>query len=401
METTPAYIYDAMRTPRGKGRPGGGLSGLTAIELMAALYEAAGERLGPELWDIAEDVILGCVTQTGEQGANIARTSALYAGLPHQLGGVTLNRFCASGLDAVAQASARVASGFEGPMVAGGVESISRVPMFSDEGAWFADPEVAQKTGFVQMGFAADLVASLEGFAREELDAWSAQSHQRAGRAIAEGYFARSLVAPPGEGGEPALEVDELVRPGTTAEGIAGFDPLFADERSAALVQQRYPELDELVHVHHRANSPSLADGAALVVVGARAHGQALGVRPRARVRAWATASVEPVVMLTAAQDAAALALERAGVGIQDIDRIELNEAFAAPVLKFVRDFEVDPERLNPNGGTIALGHAMGATGAILVGTLLDELERRDEQLGLVAISGGAGLGSALVIERV
>ena len=393
-----AWIYDTLRTPRGKGRKGGGLSTARPVDLVSHLLLAALTRTqGLEF--ALDDVLLGCVTQCGEQGANLAKIAALYAGLPHRVSGATLNRFCASGLEAVSMAAARVHTGMEDAVMAGGVESMSRVPIYSDQGAWFADKDVAKKTGFVQMGFAADLVATLEGFEREELDALAARSHQRAAKAMAAGYFKKSIV--PFSHDEGVLQHDELVRAQTTQQGISEFDALFADEQSELVALKAYPDLGVMRHVHHRANSPSLADGAGLVLVGSERFGQELGKAPRARILSAASASVEPVVMLTASQSAASVALARAGLKMSDMDLVELNEAFAAPVLKFMRDLEVSPERLNVNGGTIAAGHAMGATGAILLGVLLDELERRGGRYGLVAISGGAGLGSAMVIECV
>jgi acetyl-CoA C-acetyltransferase len=276
---------------------------------------------------------------------------------------------------------------------------MSRVPIFSDKGPWFADREVAKRTKFVQMGFAADLVASLEGFARGELDEIAARSHQRAAHAQSEGYFEKSLVPVTRE--DQVIEHDELVRPLTTVAGISTFDALFADERSEKMALELYPEVGKMRHVHHRANSPSLADGAGLVIVGTKAAGEQAGLTPRARIRSFANASVEPMVMLTAAQDAAQIAMEKAGVTLADVDLIELNEAFASVVLKFLRDLEVSEDKVNVNGGTIAAGHAMGATGAILISVLLDELERQDKSIGLVAVSGGAGLGSAMVVERI
>jgi acetyl-CoA C-acetyltransferase len=393
-----ALIFDAVRTPRGKGRAGGSLSDLRPIELvehlikaLVARHEGAPEHL--------EQLVLGCVTQTGEQGTDLAKIAAIYAGLPHGVMGTTINTFCTSGLDAVGIAAAKASCGIGELALAGGVESMSRVPIFSDKGPWFADKEVARRTKFVQMGFAADLVASIEGFARGELDEIAARSHQRAAHAQEQGYFDKSRV--PIEREEGKIERDELVRPLTTVAGISTFDPLFADERSEAMALELYPEIGKMRHVHHRANSPSLADGAGLVLVGTSAAGERAGLSPRARIRSFANASVEPMVMLTAAQDAAQVAMEKAGVTLADVDLIELNEAFASVVLKFLRDLQVSEDRVNVNGGTIAAGHAMGATGAILISVLLDELERQDKSLGLVAVSGGAGLGSAMVIERV
>jgi acetyl-CoA C-acetyltransferase len=398
-----AYIYAAVRTPRGAARPTGGLASTTPLDLLAQLYTALRERsnLDPALVD---DVVLGCVTQIGEQGANIARISLLYAGWPDHVPGVTLNRFCASGLEAISYAALKVHAGMERLVVAGGVESMSRVPMFSDQGAWFADADVRAATRFVHMGVAADLLATLEGFEREQLDAYGVQSHQRAAQARDTGRFARSLIPIYDRAGQLCLDHDELIRADVSLEKTAQLAPGFAQlgrEGGDALALARYPQLAEIRHVHHRGNSPGMADGAALVLVGSRASGAQLGLAPRARIRAYAHHSAEPVLMLTAAQTATEMALGRAGLRSSDIDRFEFNEGFAATVLKFQRDNGLDPARVNPNGGAIALGHALGASGAILTLSLIDELERCNGQFGVVAISGGAGIGSALVLERM
>lgn len=386
------FIADGVRTPRGKGRPGGGLAEVRPVELLRGLYNELLERNGIDL-DRVDDILLGCVTQTGDQGANIAKISALYAGLPDTISGAMVNRFCASGLDAVLQGAGQVGSGMAQQIWAGGIESMSRAPIFSDKGAWFSDPDVAARTKFVQMGFAADVVANLAGLTRPELDAYAAESHRRAAAATESGRFGGSMMKVAG------LDHDELIRPETTVEGMQGLAPLFADEASEMVATRVYDELDTVVAMHHRGNSPSLADGAAVVLIGSE-EGLS-GATPRARIRSWAQASVEPVKMLTACQDAAVKAMERAGVTTADIDVWEVNEAFAAVPVQMMRDLQIDHERFNPNGGTIAMGHAMGATGAILLIAALDELERRDGQLAVVSISGGAGLGSAVVIERV
>ena len=396
---TDAYIIDNVRTPRGKGREGGGLADTKPVDLLKTLYDALAERNDLPL-DRIDDILLGCVTQTGEQGADLARISALYAGWPDAVSGVTLNRFCASGLDAVNLAAAKTDSGMEGLVVAGGVESISRVPMFSDEGAWFSDPEVAAATKFVQMGFAADVVATLEGFDRQPLDEYAVQSQHRAAEALEEGRFDGTVIPVTDDDGEVALAVDELVRPDTSVEKISGFDPAFADEQSEQFAKQAYPDIGEVQHLHHRANSPALADGAGLSLIANQQTVDDLGLEPRGRIVSWANASVEPVKMLTACQEASEQALANADMTFEDVDLFEINEAFAAVPVKFQRDNDIDPDRLNVNGGTIAMGHAMGATGQMLMATVLDELERRDLETALVAISGGAGLGSACVVER-
>ncbi|MCA9672262.1 MAG: acetyl-CoA C-acyltransferase [Myxococcales bacterium] len=393
-------VIDAVRTPRGKGRPGGALSQVKPIDLVAELLRALARR--NEALDARDidDVLLGCVTQSGEQGANLARVAALYAGWPDGVSGATLNRFCASGLDAINVAASKIAAGSDDLVVAGGVESMSRVPIFSDKGPWFADPEVAERTGFVQMGFAADLVATFEGFERAELDAYAARSHQRAAAAQQGGHFARTLEPVRDGSGGVLLDHDELVRGDTTVEALARFEPCFADAASSAKARARYG--DDLVvrALHHRGSSPSLADGAALVLLASRQRARELCLAPRARVVAHGNASVEPVLMLTAAGRAAERALARAAMTVGDVDLFEINEAFAAVPLKVARDLGIDHAQLNVDGGTLAMGHAMGATGAMLFGGALEALERRDERVALVAVSGGAGLGSASVLAR-
>lgn len=391
---TQVFIYDVVRSPRGKGRAGGALSEIKPIDQLKQLYQAI-ERRHPETLSQVDEVTLGCVTQTGDQGANLAKISALYAGLPERVGGMTINRFCTSGLDAVVTNATRVMAGMDTLSLAGGVESMSRVPIFSDQGAWFHDAQVAKQTRFVQMGFAADLVATLEGFSREELDGWALRSHELAAKA--QQRPSDDVVPILGEDGAQALAHDELVRAETTLEWLGQQRPVFFDEASAKLAMTRYPALEQVHALHHRGNSPSLADGASLVLLGA----ERSNLKPRARIVAMANASVEPIAMLTAAQLATERALERANLKAQDLDLIELNEAFAAIPLKFIRDLGVDERRVNPLGGTIARGHAMGATGAMLLGTLLGELERQDKRYGLVAVSGGAGLGTAMIIERL
>ena len=392
-------ILDATRTPRGKGREGGALSGVRPIDLLDALYQALRQRGLP--LEAVDQVLLGCVTQTREQGANLAKISALRSGLPARVGGMTLNSFCASGLDAIIQGAARLASGLDELVVAGGVESMSRVPLFSDRGAWFADPEVAASTRFVQMGFAADLVASLHGLEREALDAYAARSHARAARAHELGHARRSLIPIHAPDGALLLDRDELVRHDLSPQWLATQPPLFADEAASALARAAYPALEAVRALHHRGSSPQLADGASLVSLATAQRARALGLRPRARLRAAASASVDPLIMLTAAEDATRQALARAGMTVADVDLFEINEAFAGVIVALERALALDPARHNVDGGVLAAGHAMGATGAMLLTTLLDALERQDLSVGVVAISGGAGLGSALVIERI
>lgn len=394
-----AVVVDAVRTPRGKAKAGGGLSAAAPVDLLGSVLRALVERTGVETARI-DDVVIGCATQTGEQGANIAKTAALLAGLGEGVPGATVNRFCASGLDAVNLAAAKVDSGAEHLVVAGGVESVSRVPMFSDDGPLYADPRIARETGFVHMGVAADLVATLERFTQEELNAYGVRTHQRAARAWDEGVFDRSLVLVEGT----PLESDEHVRRDVTMESLAGMEPAFSGVGASgmdAIALDRYPQLSEIRHLHHRGNSPSLADGAGAVLVASEEAAREMGLSVRARIVSWANHSVDPVIMLTAGQEAIRKALARAGMGPGDVDRFEFAEAFAALCLKFERDLDVDPERFNANGGTIAMGHAFGATGSILTATLLDEMERSDVSVGVVGISGAAGLGVGTILERV
>lgn len=392
-----AVIVDAVRTPRGKAKAGGGLSAAAPLDLLGSVLRALVARTGVEPGSI-DDVVIGCATQTGEQGANIAKTAALLCGLGEGVPGVTVNRFCASGLDAVNLAAAKVDAGGEDLVIAGGVESVSRVPMFSDDGPLYADPRIAQETGFVHMGVAADLVATLEGFSRDELDGYGVRTHERAARAWDEGVFDRSLVLVTGT----PLERDEHVRRDVTMESLAGMEPAFSGLGAMdAIALDRYPHLTEIRHVHHRGNSPSLADGAGAILVASDEAAREMGLPVRARIVSWANHSVDPVIMLTAGQEAIRKALTRAGMEPADVDRFEFAEAFAALCLKFERDLGVTPERFNANGGTIAMGHAFGATGSILTATLLDEMERADVSVGVVGISGAAGLGVGTVLERV
>ena len=397
-----AVIVDAVRTPRGKAKPTGGLAGAAPLDLLTTVIEAVVDRTAIDPSEIG-DVIVGCATQTGEQGANIAKTAALLAGLGPEASGVTVNRYCASGLEAVNIAAAKVDAGFEEVVLAGGVESVSRVPMFSDDGPMWSDPAISEATGFVHMGIAADLVASLEGFDRDELDRYGAGTHQRAARAWRDGVFQPSLVLVTDENGQPRLETDEHIRPDVEVDQLRSMAPSFTELGAAGMDRfalERYPELGEIRHLHHRGNSPSLADGAGAVLVASESRARDLGLPTRGRIRAAANRSVDPVIMLTAGQEAATAAIESAGLTPSDVDRVEFAEAFAALCLRFMRDMGIGGDRFNVNGGTIAMGHAFGATGAILTATLLDELEHSDTEIGLVGISGAAGLGAATVIER-
>ncbi|MGB1275783.1 MAG: acetyl-CoA C-acyltransferase, partial [Nannocystaceae bacterium] len=362
---------------------------------------AARNHLDPA---VVDDIQLGCVTQVGDQGANIAKISALYAGWPASVSGATVNRFCASGLDAVANAAARVHAGIHGMAVAGGVESMSRVPMLSDDGAWFHDPEVAARTEFIHMGISADLIATQLGLTRTELDEFAVRSHRLAAAATEAGAFARSLVPVLGSDGEVVLDRDERIRPELTCEALAARGPAFAamlHGPTKELVAAKYPELLPVAHHHHSGNGPGMVDGAALLLLGSPEAGRACGLQPRARIRGFATASVEPVLMLTAPAPATRKALAHAGLQVADIDSFEINESFSAPVIACQRALGIEMGRVNNWGGAIAMGHPLGATGAVLILTLLDRLEREDQQFGVVTMCAGAGLGAALVIERV
>lgn len=397
MSEQAVFLCEGVRTPRGKASPRGGLAGVSPLDMTAALLAALTDRtkLNPAGVD---DLVLGVATQTGPQGGNLAVSGALLAGW--RTPAVTVNRFCASGIDAIAQAAARIASGSADTIVAGGVESVSLVPMFADQGPLWTDPRLAES--FIHMGVAADLVATLEGFEREELDAYGVASHQRAARAWKEGRFERSLVTIPGP--NRALDVDEHVRPDVSVEQAKTLDPAFAELGAAGMDERalaRFPHLTGIRHLHHRGNSPSLADGAGMVILASEAGLDRHRLQPRARLISTATAAVDPIVMLTSGQAATEKALARAGLGPDDVDRFEFAEAFAALCVKFQRDLGVDEGRFNPNGGTIAMGHAFGATGAILTVCLLDELERIGSSRGVVAVSGAAGLGVAAVIETV
>ncbi|GAA1245216.1 acetyl-CoA C-acetyltransferase [Janibacter melonis] len=398
-----ALVLDYVRTPRGKASPRGSLHEHTPVDLVVHLQRALVERTGldPALVD---DVAIGCAGQVDEQGANLARTATLLAGWGDDVPGVTLNRFCASGVDAVGQTAARVRGGDLGLAVAGGVESVSRVPMFTDRGPLWSDPATIRQIGSVHMGIAADLNATLDGFTREELDAYAVETHAKAARATQDGAFARSLVPVPHADGSPGAAHDELVRPGTSLDALAALPPAFARlgaDGQDAIALGAYDGVDHIDHLHTVGTSPQMADAAALLLLGDEAAAARTGLRPRARVLAAASTSVNPVVMLTAGQSAVEQVIARAGLTPDDIDVFEFAEAFAALCLRFRRDLGVGPERMNPNGGTMAMGHAFGATGAILVGSCVEELERRDGRYGVAAVSGAAGLGVAVLVERL
>lgn len=398
-----AYLYDHVRTPRGKGRKDGRLHQASPVWLLRTLLIALQARNQLDTAQV-DDVVVGCVTPVGEQGADIARTAVLDAGWAQTVAGVTQSRFCASGLESVNLAAAKVGSGFESLVVAGGVESMSRWPMGSDGGAWFMDPRINQALGFVPQGVSADLIATLEGLGREALDTYAARSHQRAAVARSEGRFARSIVPVHDIAGLLMLDHDETIRPATTPEVLAKLEPSFAAMGQMgfdATALRKYPAVERIAHVHHAGNSSGIVDGAALALVGNRAAGSRAGIKPRARIRAAAVIGSEPTIMLTGPTPACRKALTQAGMAPQDVDLWEINEAFAVVPMKTARDLGVDLERVNVNGGAIAMGHPLGATGCVLLGTLLDELERRDLTTGLATLCVGGGMGIATIIERV
>ncbi|MGW6196560.1 acetyl-CoA C-acetyltransferase [Kribbella sp. NPDC055110] len=403
--TSEAFLYDAIRTPRGKGKPTGALHEVKPIQLITGLLQELRTRY-PDLDPAAiDDVVLGVVTPIGDQGMDIARTAVLMAGYPETTGGVQLNRFCASGLEAVNQAAQRVRSGWEDFILAGGVESMSRVKMGSDGGAWAMDPETALETGFIPQGISADLIATIDGFSRTDVDAYAAESHARAAKAWANGYFARSVVPVVDRNGLRILDHDQLVRPGTSVETLAGlplsFEAIGEHGGFDSVALEKYVTVERISHVHHAGNSSGIVDGAALVAVGNEKAGEALGQAPRGRVVSVGVSGADPTIMLTGPAPAARKALARAGLDVSDIDLFEMNEAFAAAVMHFMKDLGVPHEKVNVNGGAIALGHPLGATGAMLIGTLLDELERRELRYGLATLCVGGGMGVATIIERL
>ncbi|MER6672728.1 acetyl-CoA C-acetyltransferase [Streptomyces sp. NPDC000983] len=399
-----AYIYDAVRTPRGKNR-GGALHGTKPVDLVVGLIHAIQERNPALDPDRIDDIVLGVVSPVGEQGGDLARTASLVAGLPHTVAGVQVNRFCASGLEAVNLAAQKVASGFESLVLAGGVESMSRVPIGSDGGAYAQDPTTAYDAYFVPQGIGADLIATIEGFSREDVDAYAARSQQRADTAWREGRFGRSVVPVRDLNGVTLLDHDEHRRPGTSVESLAALPAAFAGvgEQAGfdAVALQKYHHLERIDHVHHAGNSSGIVDGAALTLIGSREIGELLGLTPRARIVATAVTGAEPTIMLTGPTPATRKVLGLAGLDVDDIDLFELNEAFAAVVMKWQRDLKVPDDKVNVNGGAIALGHPLGATGAMILGTVLDELERTGGRRGLATLCVGAGMGIATVIERL
>jgi len=398
-----AFIYDHVRTPRGRGRKDGGLHQASPVWLLRGLFKSLQQRQHLDT-SLVDDVVLGCVTPVGEQGADIARTAVLYADWAQTVAGVTLSRFCASGLEAVNLAAAKVMSGLDDLVVAGGVESMSRCPMGSDGGAWMMDPAVSQHLGFVPQGIGADLIATLEGFSRADVDAFAVRSHRHAAAARLDGRFARSIVPVHDMAGVLLLAEDETIRPSTTAETLAKLEPSFAAMGQSgfdAIALRKYTTVERLEHVHHAGNSSGIVDGAALMLIGSAEAGRRAGLRPRGRIRSVAVIGSEPTIMLTGPAPACRKALCKAGMSRSDIDLWEINEAFASVPLKCARELDLEMDRINVNGGAIAMGHPLGATGCIILGTLLDELERRDLANGCATLCVGGGMGIATIIERV
>ncbi|MCS4592512.1 acetyl-CoA C-acetyltransferase [Brevibacterium sediminis] len=399
-----AFIYDAVRTPRGKNR-GGALHSVKPIDLVTGLIDAIRER-NPDLDDKAiDDIVLGVVSPVGEQGSDIARVAAIVAGLDESVAGVQVNRFCASGLEAVNIAAQKVGSGFENLVLAGGVESMSRVPLGSDGGAWAQDPSTNYDTYFVPQGIGADLIATTEGFSRADVDAFAAESQKRAAAAWENNLFENSIIPVKDINGITVLDRDEHMRPGSTVESLSQLPPAFSKLAAQTgfdeVALQKYHWIEAIDHVHTAANSSGIVDGASLVILGDEEVGQKMGMKPRARIVSTAVTGSEPTIMLTGPTPATKKALDKAGMTVDDIDLFELNEAFAAVVLKWMKDLNVPHEKVNVNGGAIAMGHPLGATGAMILGTVLDELERRDLKRGLVTLCIGAGMGIATIIERV
>jgi acetyl-CoA C-acetyltransferase len=396
-------IFDAVRTPRGKGKKDGSLYEVKPVDLLAGLLLQLQKRLAFDPAQL-DDVVMGVVSPVGEQGSVIAKTAALKAGWDFRVAGMQINRFCASGLEAVNLAAQKVASGWEDMVVAGGVESMSRVPIGADGGAWAQDPETNFATGFVPQGIGADLIATLAGWGREDVDHFALTSQQRAAAAQTAGHFDRSVIAVTDSIGLPVLERDEFIKPRTTLEGLAALKVAFGELGGMgfdAVALARYPQVERIHHVHTAGNSSGIVDGAAAVLIGSEAKGREMGLTPRGRVVATALSGADPTIMLTGPMPATRKALAKAGLTIADIDLFEVNEAFAAVPMRFMLDMGVPHEKVNVNGGAIALGHPLGATGAMLIGTLLDELERRQLKRGLVTLCVGGGMGIATIIERV
>ncbi len=400
---TSAFIFDAVRTPRGKGKKDGSLHEVKPVDLLGGLLEKLRQRYDFDSAQV-DDVVMGCVSPIGDQGSVLPKTALLKAGWDFQVSGVQINRFCASGLEAVNLGAQKVASGWEDLVIAGGVESMSRVPMGSDGGAWAQDPATNCGTGFTPQGIGADLIATLGGFTREDVDRYALESQRRATEARAAGRFLQSVIPVTDELGLPVLEADEFIKPNTTLEGLGGLKASFTDLGAMgfdAVALSRYPQVERIHHVHTAGNSSGIVDGAAAVLIGTESKGRELGLTPRGRIVATALSGADPTIMLTGPMPAARKALAKAGLTIDDIDLFEVNEAFAIVPMRFMAEMNVPHEKVNVNGGAIAMGHPLGATGAMLIGTLLDELERRQLKRGLVTLCVGGGMGIATIIERV
>jgi acetyl-CoA C-acetyltransferase len=405
MAASEALVFDAIRTPRGKGKSNGSLHGTKPVDLVVGLMHEMlirNEKLDPNRVD---DVVLGCVSPVGDQGADIAKTAAIKAGLPDTVAGVQLNRFCASGLEAVNIGAQKVASGWEDLVFVGGVESMSRVPMGSDGGAWAMDPETNYDTSFIPQGVGADLIATVEEFTRDDVDAYAARSQERAATAQAEGRFAGSVVPVKDLNENVVLDNDEFIRAGTTVETLGRLKPSFAAMGEMggfdAVALQKYHWVEKIEHVHTPGNSSGIVDGASLLAIGSSAIGDELGLTPRARILATAVSGADPTIMLTGPAPASKKALAKAGLTADQLDLVEINEAFAAVVLRFVRDLDLDLEKVNVNGGAIAMGHPLGATGGMILGTLVDELHRTGGKYGLATLCVGGGMGIATVVEAI
>ena len=400
---TQALIFDVLRTPRGKGKASGALHSVKPVNLVAGLLTALQQRTSLDTSQV-DDVVLGCVTPIGDQGSDIAKTAAQVADWDVSVAGLQINRFCASGLEAVNLGAMKVRSGFEDLVVVGGVESMSRVPMGSDGGAWAQDPETSFHSHFAPQGVGADLIATIEGFSRQDVDAYALHSQQKAARARADGSFNKSLVPVQDQNGIILLDHDEFIRAGSTMEGLGQLKPSFemiGQMGFDATALRVFSHVERINHVHTPGNSSGIVDGAALMLIGSEAKGRALGLQPRARIVATAVTSTDPTIMLTGPAPATRKALAKAGLRVEDIDLFEVNEAFASVVLKFIKDMAIDPDKINVNGGSIAMGHPLGATGCAILGTLLDELETRRLRYGLATLCVGGGMGIATIIERL
>ncbi|MCT9000048.1 acetyl-CoA C-acetyltransferase [Chelativorans intermedius] len=399
-----AYVYDAVRSPRGRGKKDGALHEVPAVRLAARMLEAVRDRNGLDT-ALVDDIIFGCVDPVGEAGSVIPRAAAFEAGYDNRAPGMQISRFCASGLDAINLGAAKIAGGADEIVIAGGVESMSRVGMGISGGAWFMDPSVGLPAYFMPQGVSADLIATKYGFSRDDVDAYAVESQKRAKRAWDNGYFKNSVIPIKDQNGMTILAHDEHMRPDTDMQALAALNPSFtmAGEMGGfdAVAVQRYPEIEGVNHVHHAGNSSGIVDGAAAVLLGSRKAGKALGLKPRARIRAYTNIGSEPAIMLTGPVDVTRKLLKKAKMKLSDIDLFELNEAFASVVLRYIQAFDIDREKINVNGGAIAMGHPLGATGAMIFGTVLDELERRDLNTALVTLCIGAGMGTATIIERV